>query len=141
MKNLPAVQESACNARDSGLIPGSGRPWRRKWQPSPVFLPRKSCGERSLSGLQSRCGQAGFLSGGSRELPQAGFSSFYSLPTSWTHVLLPPLKTVTASDVFSFHHLWFLFSLLSPRAHGIIWDKPPPSTSSQDLFFFSSKDL
>ena len=25
-------------------------PWRRKWQPTPVFLPRKSHGERSLVG-------------------------------------------------------------------------------------------
>ena len=34
---------------DAGLIPGSGRtPWRRKWQPIPVFLPVKSHGQRSL---------------------------------------------------------------------------------------------
>ena len=25
-------------------------PWRRKWQPTPVFLPRKSHGQRSLAG-------------------------------------------------------------------------------------------
>ena len=25
-------------------------PWRRKWQPTPVFLPRKSHGQRSLVG-------------------------------------------------------------------------------------------
>ena len=25
-------------------------PWRRKWQPIPVFLPGKSCGQRSLLG-------------------------------------------------------------------------------------------
>ena len=25
-------------------------PWRRKWQPTPVFLPGKSCGQRSLAG-------------------------------------------------------------------------------------------
>ena len=38
-------------ARDTGLIPGSGRlPWRRKWQPSPVFLPGESHGQRSLGG-------------------------------------------------------------------------------------------
>ena len=44
-------KESACNAGDPGLIPGSGRPlWRRKWQPSPVFLPGKSHGQRSLMG-------------------------------------------------------------------------------------------
>ena len=37
-------------ARDTGLIPGSGRvPWRRKWQPSPVFLPGESHGQRSLA--------------------------------------------------------------------------------------------
>ena len=25
-------------------------PWRRKWQPTPVVLPRKSYGQRSLAG-------------------------------------------------------------------------------------------
>ena len=43
---------SAYNAGDSGevgLIPGSGRfPWRRKWKPTPVFLPEKSHGQRNL---------------------------------------------------------------------------------------------
>ena len=34
-----------------GLIPGSGRsPWRRAQQPTPVFLPRESHGQRSLAG-------------------------------------------------------------------------------------------
>ena len=42
-------KESACNARDLGLIPGLGRfPRRRNWQPTPVFLPGKSHGWRSL---------------------------------------------------------------------------------------------
>ena len=41
----------ACNAGDLGLIPGSGRsPWRRKWQSTPVLLPGKSHGHRSLVG-------------------------------------------------------------------------------------------
>ena len=40
---------SACNAGDPGLIPGSGRPpWRRNWQPTPVLLPGKFHGQRSL---------------------------------------------------------------------------------------------
>ena len=35
-KNLPA---SAGDTKDAGSIPGLGRfPWRRKWQPTPVFL-------------------------------------------------------------------------------------------------------
>ena len=40
---------NAGDTRDSGLIPGLGIPWRRKWQPIPVFLP----GQRSLVGCSS----------------------------------------------------------------------------------------
>ena len=28
-------------------------PWRRRWQPTLIFLPGKSLGQRSLGGLQS----------------------------------------------------------------------------------------
>ena len=49
------VKASACNARDLGLIPGSGKiPWRRKWQPTPVFLPGESHGRGSLVGYSPR---------------------------------------------------------------------------------------
>ena len=42
-------KETACNAGDSGSIPALGRnTWRRKWQPTPVFLPGESQGQRSL---------------------------------------------------------------------------------------------
>ena len=48
IKNLPA---NAGDMRDVGLIPGLGRfPWRREWQPTPIFLPGKSQGQRSLAG-------------------------------------------------------------------------------------------
>ena len=30
-----------------------GYSWRRKWQPTPIFLPEESQGQRSLAGLQS----------------------------------------------------------------------------------------
>ena len=43
-------KESACNAEDQGSIPGLGIPWRRKWQPTSVFLPGESHGQRSLAG-------------------------------------------------------------------------------------------
>ena len=37
-----------------GLIPGLGRfPWRRAWQPTPVFLPEESRGQRSLAGCSA----------------------------------------------------------------------------------------
>ena len=48
VKNPPA---NAGDARDEGLIPGLERsPWRRKWQPTLVFLPGKFQGQRSLVG-------------------------------------------------------------------------------------------
>ena len=44
-------KQSACNAGDQGSISGLVRfPWRRKWQPTPVFLPGKPHGWRSLAG-------------------------------------------------------------------------------------------
>ena len=37
--------------RRPGFSPWVGKiPWKRKWQPTPVFLPGKSYGQRSLSG-------------------------------------------------------------------------------------------
>ena len=48
VKNPPA---NAGDAGDAGSIPGSGRvPGEGKWQPTPVFLPEKSHGERNLVG-------------------------------------------------------------------------------------------
>ena len=46
---------SPCNAGDLGLIPGSDPwvrkiPWRRKWQPTPVFLPGEFHAQRNLVG-------------------------------------------------------------------------------------------
>ena len=51
-------KEYACNAKDVGAIPVLKRsPWRRKWQPKPVFLPGKSHGQRSLMGYLPSVGQ------------------------------------------------------------------------------------
>ena len=48
------VKNPPTTAGDPGLIPKSGRfPWRRKWQPTPVFLPGKSHGQMRLIVLQS----------------------------------------------------------------------------------------
>ena len=45
------VKESACNAEDLGLDSGVMKiPWRREWQPTPVFLPGEFCGQKSLTG-------------------------------------------------------------------------------------------
>ena len=44
-------KENACQYRRCSFNPWLGKiPWRRKWQPSLVFLPGKSHGQRSLLG-------------------------------------------------------------------------------------------
>ena len=44
-------KESACQCRRRKFHPWSGKiSWRRKWQPTPVFLPGESQGQRSLAG-------------------------------------------------------------------------------------------
>ena len=51
VKNPPETQEKACVAGDMFSILGSGKiPWRKKWQPTPVFLPGEFHGQRSLVG-------------------------------------------------------------------------------------------
>ena len=50
-------KESACQCRRHrrlGFVPWVGKiPWSRQWQPTPVFLPRQSYGQRSLAGYDS----------------------------------------------------------------------------------------
>ena len=45
---MDANKESTYQTGDTGSIPGLER--RRKWRPTPVFLPGKSHGQRSLGG-------------------------------------------------------------------------------------------
>ena len=42
-EDLPSGEGSSCQCRRHGF------PWRSKWQPTPVFLPRKFHGQRSLA--------------------------------------------------------------------------------------------
>ena len=43
-------KESDYSAGDPGSLWVGQIPWRRTWQPTPVFLPRESHGQRSLAG-------------------------------------------------------------------------------------------
>ena len=44
------VKNPPTNAGDTSLIPGLGRSLEKEWQPTPVFLPVKRQGHRSLMG-------------------------------------------------------------------------------------------
>jgi len=49
----PAVKNLPADAGDVGSVPGLGKtPWRRKWQPTPVFLPGEFHGQRSPPGYR-----------------------------------------------------------------------------------------
>ena len=49
LPRLLSDKESACRCRKLGFNLWVGKiPLRKKWQPTPVFLPRKSLGQRSL---------------------------------------------------------------------------------------------
>ena len=48
-------KESACQCRRCGFDPCIRKiPWRRKWQPLPIFLPGKIRGQRSLTGYSPK---------------------------------------------------------------------------------------
>ena len=47
VKNPPA---NAGDTRDMGLMLSQEVPWRRKWQHTPVFLPGKFHGQKSVAG-------------------------------------------------------------------------------------------
>jgi len=47
-------EESACQCKGGGFNPWVRKiPWRRKWQPTPVFSPAKFCGQRIPAGYSS----------------------------------------------------------------------------------------
>jgi len=48
IKNLRAMQEICIEGRGGANPWVRKMPWRRKWQPTAVFLPGKSHGQRSL---------------------------------------------------------------------------------------------
>ena len=50
-----SVKESACQCRRRGFHPWVRKiPWKRTWQPTPVFLLEEFHGQRSLAGYSSR---------------------------------------------------------------------------------------
>ena len=70
VKNLPACRRH----RRWGFDPWVGRiPWRRKWQPTPVFLLGKSHGQRSL---------VGYSPWGHKELDMSMHACIALLPTN-----------------------------------------------------------
>ena len=65
-------KESACQRRRCRFNPWIGKiPWRRKWKPTPVFLPWECNGQRSLAGYNPR---------GCKESATTEVTSFFHFP-------------------------------------------------------------
>ena len=83
-----------------GFHPWAGKiPWRGKWQSTPVFLPEKSHGQRSLKGYSS-WGQrrAEWLNNGKCTSP-----SFWGHPLLGAFPALPPLWLCRRSPLTLLH--------------------------------------
>ena len=81
VKNLPA---NTGDARDVGLIPWIRKiPWKRAWQPTPVFLPRESDGQRSLASYSPQGCKEPDMTEKSQHASKDGFQIFL---TSWVYL-------------------------------------------------------
>ena len=88
-------KESTCKCRR--LHPWVGKiPWNRKWQPTPVFLPGKFHGQRSL---------VSYSPWGCKELEMTE-----RLSTSICTYFISLLKYKLVMEEFNLNHSYFLFS-------------------------------
>ena len=103
VKRPPATAE---DNRRFGFDPWVGRiPWRRKWQLSPVFLPEKCHGQRSLVGSSPRRHRV--------RRPHAYFSSFAFPLLVYCHdvrylIYSSALLSKDSFLIFSFFNVWIL---------------------------------
>ena len=106
-------KESTCNAGDLGPIPWVGKILqRRKWQPTSVFLPGKSHGQRSLVGYSPR----GCKESDTTERHSFYFSLLRNIPTPQPLCLTFRLIYVFLDDylimkLFAFLSFSFYFAL------------------------------
>ena len=112
-------KESACRCRRRGLDPWAGKiPWRRKWQPTLVFLPGKSHGQRSLVGYSPCC-----------------CVQSLSHATPWTVAHQDSLSLTVSQSLLK------LMSIESamPSNHLILCHPPPPAFSHSQHQGFSNE--
>ena len=93
-------KESTCQCRRHGLDPWVGRiPWRRKWLPTPVFLPGTSHGQRSLAGYSPRGHKRAGHDWATKTKTTTTTNPRWTLmptakcPLTWPPICLPSMKT------------------------------------------------
>ena len=106
-------------------------PWRRKWQPTPVFLPGELRGQKSL---------VGYSPWGHKESDRTEWKDFSSTrniltrPNLWmtrqkkklTHLFWRLMKKSGNTAFYSFP-FWYKRSLNSNSGNVVLWGMSPPS--------------
>ena len=116
-----SVVKTQCQCRRRRFDPRVGKiPWRRQWQPTPVFLPGKSHGQRRLAG-HSPWGHR------QSDVTQRLNNNKIKNRLGTAPQVLPPVKTVSFNHaVVCFLFIGFYISVLEflstsyPECHNIV---------------------
>ena len=98
---FPGAPSGKESAGDIGSFnPWVGKiPWRKKWQPTPVFLPGRSHGQRSLAGCSPGGQKESDMTGRLSTVESSNWTGLedrmihrapWTLQTPATHVAIPP---------------------------------------------------
>ena len=113
-------KESACQCRRyerRGFYPWARKiPWRRKWQPTAVFLPGEAHGQRGLVGYTHK---ASDMTEHKRTV--CGFSYLISSPGSFSAKYDSVFGIAFVRDGFSTHPLAFAHQLRVPHFQASVW--------------------
>ena len=109
VKNLPSITG---DVRDPGSIP-----WRRAWQPTPVFLPGKSHRQRSVVGYSPWGLKESDTTEWLDKSLELAFSKVSFIASLWDSL------EVTLSGLFS-PYSWFSFHLSFPSPKALIATGP-----------------
>ena len=92
-------KESTCDAGDAAFNPCVRKIlWRRKWQPTPVYLPREFHGQRSL---------VGYSAWGHKRV-EVWLREWTTTTKKWT---LKPLRDTKKKFFFSFQYLFISITM------------------------------
>ena len=117
-KDLPA---SAGRCKRHGFNPWVGKiPWRRAWQPTPVFLPGESHGQRSLAGYMGSHSQTRLKRLSSSKLL---YITNHGVPDG--HLVCQPHHQTSPSKLSAVFRSPRIFCLLEPH-----WEKALATHSS-----------
>ena len=122
VKNPPAnVGVTGDGGKQVGSL-GREDPWRRKWQPTPVFLPWRSHGQRSL---------AGYSPWGHTELDTTEWWGMSMMPQMFSsHSDKSAMAKISLPSVFGLDKLWSPVYLHDLWAYFINWMRPPINKGS-----------